>query len=191
VPSPRLGINPLHYQERCGSKARSKRVASESMRRLLGRLDAGAHQNLQRLRLLERIDRVVADPYGFEARLVHADANHVIERALHPRFQRNQPLLGRLLAQSLTGRAIDLAHEGRGRNREGVADDARQPLVITVFQRRLAGLDQLEAEACELAALGVIGSRGLSDQGTPFWAKIVSSSSMNAGFNLPLRSPPG
>ena len=43
-----------------------------TVRRLLARLDAGADQDLQRLRLLERIDRVVADPHELEPRLVHA-----------------------------------------------------------------------------------------------------------------------
>jgi hypothetical protein len=37
--------------------------------RLLARLDAGVDQDLQRLRLLERIDGVVADPNEFEAGL--------------------------------------------------------------------------------------------------------------------------
>jgi hypothetical protein len=37
--------------------------------RLLARLDARADQDLQRLRLFERIDRVVADPHKFEAGL--------------------------------------------------------------------------------------------------------------------------
>jgi hypothetical protein len=50
--------------------------------RLLARLDAGADQDLQGLRLFERIDRVVADPHEFEARLVHALADHVVERVL-------------------------------------------------------------------------------------------------------------
>ena len=84
----------------------------------------------------------------------------------------------------LAGRPVDLAHEGRDRNREGVADDARQPFVVLVLERRLAGLDQRGAGASELAALGMIGSRGLSDHGTPFSAKICSSASMNAGFSL-------
>ena len=110
--------------------------------------------------------------------------DHVVERVLHPRLQRNQPFLRRLLAQGLAGGAVDLAHEGRNRHREGVADDARQPLVVLIFQRWLAGLDQRGAGASELAALGMIGSRGLSDHGTPFSAKICSSASMKAGFSL-------
>jgi hypothetical protein len=72
--------------------------------------------------------------------------------------------------------------ERRDGDREGVADDARQPLVVLVLQRRLAGLDQPGAEASGLVALGMIGSRGLSDHGTPFSAKIASSASMKAGF---------
>jgi hypothetical protein len=67
--------------------------------RLLARLDAGGDQDLQRLRLLERIDRVVADRDEFEAGLVHADANHVVERVLDPRLERNQPLLRRLVRE--------------------------------------------------------------------------------------------
>jgi hypothetical protein len=73
--------------------------------------------------------------------------------------------------------------ERRDGDREGVADDARQPLVVLVLQRRLAGLDQPGAEAFGLVAFGIIGSSGLSDQGTPFSAKICSRASMNAGFN--------
>jgi hypothetical protein len=41
-------------------------------------------------------------------------------------------------------------HEGRGGNRESVADGARQPLVITVVERGLARLDQLEVGGHEL-----------------------------------------
>ena len=104
----------------------------------------------QRLRLLERIDRVVADPDEFEAGLGHVVLDHKIERALHPGLERHEPFLRRLLAQSLRSRAVDLADERRGGNREGIADDARQPLVVLVFQRRLAGLDQLEVGGHEL-----------------------------------------
>ena len=77
-------------------------------------------------------------------RLVHALLDHMVERALHPRFQRHQPLLRRLLAQGLARRPVDLGDEGGSRDREGVADDARQPLVILVLQRRLSRFDQLE-----------------------------------------------
>jgi hypothetical protein len=92
-------------------------------------LDPGGDQNVERLRLLERIDRVVADPDEFEARLVR--------RVGEPGDQR------------------------------GVAPVAEPPWA------------------------GMIGSNGLSDQDTPLSAKIASSAFMNAGFNLPLRSPLG
>ena len=117
---------------------------------LLARLDARADQDLERLRLFERIDRVVADPDELERRLVHALADHMVERVLHPRLQRHQPLLRRLLAHRLAGRAVDLAHERRDGHREGVADEARQPLVVLVLERRLARLDQLEVGRHEL-----------------------------------------
>ena len=74
----------------------------------------------------------------------------MVERVLHPGLQRNEPLLRRLLAQRLAGRPVDLAHESRDRNREGVADEPRQPFVVLVLQRRLAGLDQLEVGGHEL-----------------------------------------
>jgi hypothetical protein len=54
------------------------------------------------------------------------------------------------LAQGHVGRAIDLAHERRNGHREGLADDARQPFVVLVLERRLAGLDQLEVGGHEL-----------------------------------------
>jgi hypothetical protein len=57
----------------------------------LARLDAGADENVQRLRLLERIDRVVGTPDEFGAGLVHAVLDHKIECALDPRLQRRQP----------------------------------------------------------------------------------------------------
>ncbi|MGD0565595.1 MAG: hypothetical protein ABSA66_21245, partial [Roseiarcus sp.] len=41
--------------------------------RLLARLDAGGDEDVQRLRLLQRIDRVVADPNEFEIGLVQVD----------------------------------------------------------------------------------------------------------------------
>jgi hypothetical protein len=128
------------------------------------------------------MDRVVADPDELEARFVHALTDHVVERVLHPGLERHKAFLRRLLAHGLAGRAVDLTDERRNGNREGVADDARQPLVVLVLQRRLAGLDQPGAEASGLVALGMIGSRGLSDHGTPFSAKIASSASMKAGF---------
>ena len=83
--------------------------------RLLAGLDARADQDPQRLRLLERIDRVIADPDEFERRLAHALLDHMVERILHPRFERNQPFLRRLLAQGLARRPVDLRHERRGR----------------------------------------------------------------------------
>jgi hypothetical protein len=58
---------------------------------LFARLDARAHENLQRLRLLERIDRVVADPHEFEAGLVHADVDHVVEGVLSQRLSGTRP----------------------------------------------------------------------------------------------------
>ena len=48
------------------------------------------------------------------------------------------------MRKRLAGRAVDLADERRGGDREGVADDARQPFVVLVLQRRLARLDQAE-----------------------------------------------
>jgi hypothetical protein len=74
----------------------------------------------------------------------------MVERVLHPRLERRQPLLCRLLAHGLAGGAIDLRHKGRDRHREGVADDPRQPLVVLVLERRLAGLGQLEVGGHEL-----------------------------------------
>jgi hypothetical protein len=89
--------------------------------RLLAGLDARADQDLQRLRLLERVDRVVADPHEFEPRLVHAFVDYVVERVLHPRFQWHEPFLRRLLPHGFASRAVDLAHERRNGHREGVA----------------------------------------------------------------------
>jgi hypothetical protein len=68
----------------------------------------------------------------------HADLDHMVERALEPALERYEPFLGRLHAQRLARRPVDLRYERGGRNRECVADDARQPLVVLVFQRRLA-----------------------------------------------------
>ena len=68
----------------------------------------------------------------------------MVERVLHPGLERHQAFLRGLLAQGLARRAVDLADERRNGGREGVADDARQPLVVLVLERRLAGLDQLE-----------------------------------------------
>jgi hypothetical protein len=41
--------------------------------------------------------------------------------------------------QRLARRSADLRDEGGGGRREGVADDARQPLVLLILERRLAG----------------------------------------------------
>jgi hypothetical protein len=51
------------------------------------------HQNLRRLPLLQRIDRVVADPDELEARLFQIDLHDGIERAFDPGLQRREPLL--------------------------------------------------------------------------------------------------
>jgi hypothetical protein len=128
--------------------AAALRPQSQIRARFLARLDARADQDLQRLRLLQRIDRVVADPDEFEPPLVHALPDHMVERVLHPGLERRQPFLRRLLAHGLGGRAVHLRHKRGNGDREGVADDARQPLVVLILQR-LARLDQLEAEACE------------------------------------------
>jgi hypothetical protein len=120
--------------------------------------------------------------HEFEPRLVHADVDHVVEGVLEPALQRHEAFLRGLLAHGLAGRAVDLGDERRDGHRERVADDAGQPFVILILERRLAGLDQLEAEGSGLVALGMIGSRDLSDHGTPFSAKIASSASMKAGF---------
>ena len=74
----------------------------------------------------------------------------MVERVLHPGLERHEPFLRRLLAHGLARRAVDLADERRNGDREGVADDARQPLVVLVLERRLAGLDQLEVGRHEL-----------------------------------------
>ena len=89
---------------------------------------------LQRLGLLQRVDRVVADPDEFEIRLAHADLDHPVERALDPGLQRHEAFLRRLQAHGLAGRAVDLRDEGRGGDGEGVADDAREPLVVLVLR---------------------------------------------------------
>ena len=122
---------------------------------------------------------------GVDAPTTPTSAVDAARRA--PRIE-TMPFLRRLLAQRLAGRAVDLAHESRDRNRKGVADDARQPLVILVLERRLAGFDQrAAAPAAEAPLAGMIGSSGLSDQGTPFSAKICSSASTKAGFSLSSR----
>src|ERR1700733_1344602 len=127
----------------CGPKPRSARASSRVF-------DPRADQDLQRLRLLQRIDRVVADPHKLEPGLVHALPDHMVERVLDPRLERHKPFLRRLLAQGLARRPVDLRYEGRNGDREGVEDDAGQPFVVLVLQRRLAGLDQLEVGGHEL-----------------------------------------
>jgi hypothetical protein len=93
---------------------------------------------------LPRIDRIVADPHEFEFRRAEMNLDHVIERALDPGLQGHEAFLRRLHAQRLARRAVDLGDEGRGGDREGVADDARQPLVVLIFQGRRARLDQVK-----------------------------------------------
>jgi hypothetical protein len=65
-------------------------------------------------------------------------------------FNGTNAFLRRLHAQRFAGRAIDLRNK-RGRwDREGVADHPREPFVVTVLQRLLAGLGQLEIRRHEL-----------------------------------------
>ena len=59
--------------------------------RLLARLDAGGDQNVQRLRLLQRIDRVVADPDEFEIGRGDIDLCNIETRILDSRAQRRRP----------------------------------------------------------------------------------------------------
>jgi hypothetical protein len=171
---------------RCCSRCRSE---AQVRARLLARIDAGRDQDVERLRLLQRIDRVVADPHKLEPGLVHVLLDHVVEGVLHPRLERHEPFLRRLLAHGLAGGATDLADERRNGDREGVADDARQPLVVLVLERRLSRFDQRGAGASALA--GLIGNTGRSDHCTPFSAKIFSIASMKAGFSVRLICPTG
>ena len=70
---------------------------------------------MQRLRLLERVNRVVADPDELEPGFVHAFLDHMVERVLHPGLERNQPFLRRLLAQvSLVARLTWLTNGETG-----------------------------------------------------------------------------
>jgi hypothetical protein len=71
--------------------------------------------------------------------------DHVVERVLDPGLKRHNAFLRRLQAQGLARRAVDLADEGRGGHGERVADDAREPLVVHILERRLAGFDQLKS----------------------------------------------
>ncbi|HEY1944117.1 MAG TPA: hypothetical protein VGH40_18545, partial [Roseiarcus sp.] len=48
------------------------------------RVDAGGDQDVERLRLLQRVDSVVADPDEFEVGRVEIDMDHLVERALDP-----------------------------------------------------------------------------------------------------------
>src|ERR1700722_8752766 len=66
-----------------GRRLHARRPEAEIRPRLLARLDPSAHENVERLRLFERIDRVVADPHKLEPGLVHALTDHIVERALH------------------------------------------------------------------------------------------------------------
>ena len=87
----------------------SRRLRQPQLRpRLVARLHAGVDQDRNRLRLLQRIDRVVADPGEFEIGRLETNLHHPVERALHPGLQRHEPFLRRLHAQRLRGRAIDL-----------------------------------------------------------------------------------
>jgi hypothetical protein len=65
----------LRHPLRDGRPARRRKAQVRP--RLLARLDAGADQDLQRLCLLERIDRVVADPDEFEARVLSNKSGYV------------------------------------------------------------------------------------------------------------------
>jgi hypothetical protein len=118
-------------------------------------------RRLQRPRLLQRIDYVVADPHEFE-RLVHAHPDHMVERVLDPSLERTASSI--VLSGGTEAFPHDtvrsdvgcgrgqrhLRHESRNGHREGVADEARQPLVVLVLERRLAGFDQLELRRHEL-----------------------------------------
>ena len=68
--------------------------------RLGDSLDASPEQDRDRLRLFERINRIVADPEELQIRFAEAEPDHPVERRLHPRFQRHQPFRRRLRAAS-------------------------------------------------------------------------------------------
>jgi hypothetical protein len=59
-----------------------------------------------------------------------------------------------LQPHGLAGRAVDFAGEGRGGNREGVADDAGEPFVIGVLQRDVDGERDLLDRAHAVALVG-------------------------------------
>src|ERR1700733_8210620 len=154
----------------CGPKPRSARASSRVF-------DPRADQDLQRLRLLQRIDRVVADPHKLEPGLVHALPDHMVERVLDPRLERHNPFLRRLLAQGLARRPVDLRYEG-----ERIWTPVMRYRVASASRR--AGDQRVSALVAKGPWAGMIGSSGLSDQGTPFSGEICSSAPMEAGVSL-------
>ena len=108
------GVAHLRTQQGPGGRRCCSRCRSEAQvrARLLARIDAGRDQDVERLRLFQRIDRVVADPHKLEPGLVHALPDHMVERVLDPRLERHKPFLRRLLAQGLARRPVDLRDEG-------------------------------------------------------------------------------
>jgi hypothetical protein len=53
---------------------------------------------------------------------------------------RSHELLHLQTQQRLACRSVDLGDEGGGGDREGVADDASEPLVVLILERRVGGL---------------------------------------------------
>ena len=70
-------------------------------------------------------------------------------RLIHP-FSGTSASCVACTLQRLAGAAVDLGDESGSGNREGVADQPRQPFVVLVLQRRLARFDELEVGRHEL-----------------------------------------
>ena len=117
--------------------AAGKRFIAQQVARLVARLDPLLDVERQDFRLLLGLDPKQIRPGEFEVGVTHAVLDDMIGEALDPAHQRRQPLGQRRLLRRLGGGAVDLAGERGRRQREGVAHDARQPLVKLVLVGRL------------------------------------------------------
>src|ERR1700738_5603212 len=68
--------------------------------------------------------------------MTHTVLDHAVDKPFDPAHQRSQALIERRVLGGLRSCPIDLWDEGRGRQRERVAHDPRQPFVAIILVRR-------------------------------------------------------
>src|SRR5579875_3079303 len=142
-----------------GTVAAGHRIEAQFGAHFVDRLDAGPDVIDRDGSDLRGIARRVVAPDEFEIGGRELPRDDAVAELLHPGLQGQQAFGERRILRGLGGGAVDLGDEGLRRDREGEADDARQPYVERVLERRLARRNEGLGDAAR-HELGVAARRG-------------------------------